>query len=129
MNILVEATGKTPRIFELNGDLYVWGVIIPENPLEIFAKLNKCLTDMTDKNENLKIRFSLGYFNTSSARFLYNFFKKLSEKQNVTIVWHYESDDEDIYESGKEFEEISGLKFEFIDKQFNAKGEEISSLY
>ena len=44
MNVLVEATGKTPHIYEENGDLCVWGVIIPENPTEIFAKLNNIVS-------------------------------------------------------------------------------------
>lgn len=115
MNVLVEATGKTPHIYEENGDLCVWGVIIPENPTEIFAKLNNIVSTKYAENHKLKIHFSLGYFNTSSAKFLYNFFKKLKGNEGITIVWHYEADDEDILDSGKEFEEISGLKFEYSD--------------
>ncbi len=115
MNVLVEATGKTPHIYEENGDLCVWGVIIPENPTEIFAKLNNIVSTKYAENHKLIIHFSLGYFNTSSAKFLYNFFKKLKGNEGITIVWHYEADDEDILDSGKEFEEISGLKFEYSD--------------
>lgn len=115
MNVLVEATGKTPHIYEENGDLCVWGVIIPENPTEVFAKLNNIVSTKYAENHKLRIHFSLGYFNTSSAKFLYNFFKKLKGNEDITIVWHYEADDEDILDSGKEFEEISGLKFEYSD--------------
>ena len=122
MNIIIEATGKTPRIFEENGELFVWGVIIPENPIEIFAKFSKIAISKYDENCKLNIHFSLSYFNTSSARFLYNFFKQLKNKENIEISWHYEADDEDILDSGKEFEEISGLKFNFIDKPFDADG-------
>lgn len=122
MNILVEATGHTPRIFEDNGELYVWGAIIPENPIEIFAKFGKITESMYKDSGKLHIHFSLGYFNTSSARFLYNFFKQQKDKNNVEISWHYEADDEDILESGKEFEEISGLKFNFVDKPFDPEG-------
>ena len=115
MKVLVEATGKTPHIYEENGDLCVWGVIIPETPTEIFAKLNNIVSTKYAENHNLRIHFSLGYFNTSSAKFLYNFFKKLKGNEGITIVWHYEADDEDILDSGREFEEISGLKFEYSD--------------
>lgn len=122
MNILIEATGKTPRIFEENEDLFVWGVIIPENPIEIFAKFSKIANAKYDESNKLNIHFSLSYFNTSSARFLYNFFKQLKNKENIKISWHYDPDDEDILDSGKEFEEISGLTFDFVDKTFDADG-------
>lgn len=123
MNILIEATGHTPRIFEENDELYVWGTIVPENPIEIFTKFNNIAISKYNETGKLHIHFSLGYFNTSSARFLYNFFRQFKGKESIEISWHYEADDEDILESGKEFEEISGLKFNFIDSTFNANGQ------
>ena len=116
MEILIEATGKTPRIYEENGELCIWGVIIPENPTEIFARLHNIVTTKYKEQNKLSIHFSLGYFNTSSAKFLYNFFKQTKGMSNMSITWHYEDDDEDMLESGKELEEISGLKFEFCNK-------------
>jgi hypothetical protein len=56
----------------------------------------------------------LEYFNTSSSKCLVEIFRKLEQLQdsgkNVLINWFYEEDDEDMQESGEDFQEIIDIK-------------------
>ena len=66
-----------------------------------------------------KLEVSLEYFNTSSSRLLYRFMKEFadnqSEKTNITIVWKYEIDDEDMEEVGNEFKLLfDQIAFEMV---------------
>lgn len=116
MELLAKATNKTPQISKEDNNIYISGVIIPENPIDIFQMINSIVDEMNKETQNFNVHFSLEYFNTSSARYLYDFFKKQNGNIKIKIVWHYDDDDEEIIESGKEFEEISNLKFEFINQ-------------
>ncbi len=114
----IDAGTKTPEV-TINSEIglvKLKGVIIPENPLIFFGELDGYI-DLCFKDSNsLVLDLDLEYFNTGAARYLYDIFKKLKQKSNISVLWHYESDDEDIHESGLEFQELSGLKFDFIIK-------------
>ena len=63
--------------------------------------------------------FSFEYFNTSSARSIFMILKEMKELQKrgrqLTINWHYEEGDDDMQETGEDFEELIGLKFNYIE--------------
>jgi hypothetical protein len=40
-------------------------------------------------------------------------FNKFQEKENVVVRWYHLPEDEDMLESGKEFEVLSKLNFEY----------------
>jgi hypothetical protein len=118
MEKIIKAGAKTPevKVNSEKGQIILKGVIIPENPLIFFGELNEYI-DLCFKDSNsLILDLDLEYFNTGAARYLYDIFKKLKLRTNISVFWQYESDDEDIYESGLEFQELSGLKFEFVVK-------------
>lgn len=60
------------------------------------------------------------YFNSSSAKYLLDFCKMISsvrlKGRNITVKWHYEDDDMDMLESGREMSRISKMPFEYIKK-------------
>jgi hypothetical protein len=118
MNKIIEASDRTPKICidTTNSKISFTGVMIPENPIEHFAELNKELADLCKNMSDLTLEFDLEYFNTGSAKYLYEMIKKLAALINLSIVWIYEDDDEDIYETGKEYEKLTGLPFEFVAK-------------
>ncbi|MDD3859344.1 MAG: DUF1987 domain-containing protein [Bacteroidales bacterium] len=118
MNNIILSTEKTPEVNSdyKHGKIELIGVIIPENPLIFFGELEKVVEECKTNSDNLEIDFKLDYFNTGAARYIYDLLKNLKNHQNCSINWYYESDDEDIYESGIEFQQLSGLKFNFIEK-------------
>ena len=64
--------------------------------------------------------FAFEYFNTSSAKCLFNILDKLATFKrsgvDITINWIYEACDEDMKESGEDYEDLLGLSFNYIAK-------------
>jgi hypothetical protein len=60
------------------------------------------------------------YFNSSSAKYILDFCKLIaatrSKGREINLKWHYESDDMDMLEAGREMSRISKLPFEFVQK-------------
>jgi hypothetical protein len=118
MNVLhIEGTAKTPVINFSDGSLEISGKSIPENSIEFYQPLYNWLDQYGQqpvKSTSLKVR--LEYFNTSSSKCLLDVFRKLetiqkSGKSDVTVIWMYEEEDEDMMEAGEDYREIVGLPF------------------
>ncbi|HNQ68083.1 MAG TPA: DUF1987 domain-containing protein [Bacteroidales bacterium] len=118
MNNKIFSTEKTPEVNAdfIKGKVELIGVLIPENPLIFFGQMESIIEECKANSDNLQLDFKLDYFNTGAARYIYDIFKKLKNHPNCIVNWYYEADDEDIYESGTEFQQLSGLKFNFIEK-------------
>ncbi len=60
----------------------------------------------------------LVYFNSSSAKFLYDIFMEFRNIQDmnmtVQVNWHYDEDDEDMHDAGIEMAELVEMPFNFI---------------
>jgi len=110
------ATAKTPEINidTTKGKIELVGVLIPENPTVFFGELWSIIEEINKNCDYLEFDIKLDYFNTGASRYIYDLFKKLKDRPNCVVNWYYESDDEDIYESGIEFQQLSGLDFNFI---------------
>lgn len=118
MKKIIEKNNKTPEVLldDEKSIIEIIGVIIPENPHDFFNLLLSHINNAYSINEKIELIFKLDYFNTNSAKFLFKILKDICKKNNVKISWHYEKDDEDIFDSGKEFEHLIGIKFNFIEK-------------
>jgi hypothetical protein len=68
----------------------------------------------------LKFKINLDYFNSSSAKFLFDIFTELKRlKDNgimVEVYWYYESEDLDQKEAGTDIASLAGMEFIFIAK-------------
>ena len=109
----LDMTEVTPQIlFDVNkGDFSFTGILMPEDAFGFFAPLFDCIKIYFENPKpETKLEVNLEYFNTFSSRILYRFMKEFvnnqSEKTNITIVWKYESDDEDMEEVGEEFKSL-----------------------
>ena len=113
----IEATAKTPQIVidDKSSLMKISGKLIPENPKDFFTDFSKNVEDLYLVSNKMVLEFSFDYFNTSAAKYLSDFFKQLKIKENVTVKWFYEADDEDMFESGELFAEMAKLKFELIE--------------
>jgi len=124
--ILIGETGKTPFInFDgQNGILEIKGKSIPENPIEFYEPLWDWLDEyINNAPPKIKTSVQLKYINSSSLKCLITIFKKLKELKNknesteITINWYYGVDDEDMYDTGKECEELTGIPFNMIETE------------
>ncbi len=117
MGILFNSTDSTPEILvdESGTSVFVRGKIIPENPVKYFSLISDIILNYYKNTEVFELTFELEYFNTGAAKYLFELLKKLEDKSRVKIIWIFEKDDEDIYEAGKDYEEMTGLNFSFIE--------------
>ena len=127
-SLIIEKTGTTPHIkFDVtNFEFLMKGECRPENVLTFFTPVLKWLTQFKSWTSNqstlpknqIEFHFQIEYYNSSSAKFLFNIFERLSflaeEGVNVKINWYYDELDEDLLENGKEFEKILTLDFSYI---------------
>lgn len=116
-NFFLEGTNKTPQLdFNSNeGRFLIAGRSIPENSIEFYKPLFEWLDKyVSQAKSNTILDVKLEYFNTSSSKCLVEIFRKLEalqqKNENVLINWYYEEDDEDMQESGEDFQEIIDVK-------------------
>lgn len=115
------ATHKTPELnFDFTRGIFeISGRSIPENSIEFYRPLLKCLDEyIKDPKEETYLKIILEYFNTSSSKCLVEIFRRMEKLhkngQNLKIDWYYEKEDEDILESGQDFKEIMKLPIEMV---------------
>ncbi|MBK8498183.1 MAG: DUF1987 domain-containing protein [Flavobacteriales bacterium] len=117
----LEGSPKTPHVhFDPNtGLLELKGRSIPENSIDFY----KPLIDWIDKygrspNSKTALHVQLEYFNTSSSKCILDVFKKLetirAAGSEVSVLWHYEADDEDMLEAGEDYAGIINVPFKMI---------------
>jgi hypothetical protein len=78
------------------------------------------------KNKNakgevpLKFKIDLEYFNSSSAKFLYDIFMELQrlipEDVPFIVEWVYDKEDIDLKEAGSDIASLAGMEFVFVAK-------------
>ena len=120
-NLFIEGSKQTPKVdFNASkGNLEISGRSIPENTFEFFNPIllwldeySNIALDVTTINVNLE------YFNTSSSKYILEIFKRLksliNDGKEVQVKWYYEEDDEEMMETGEDYEDVSGLPFEII---------------
>lgn len=117
----IEGTAQTPMIkFDsATGKIEIKGRSIPDNPIEFYKPLNEWL----DKYEKTPIKFTeihiyLDYFNTRTAKCIYEIFKKfetiVKNGHDVLINWYYEEYDEDMLEAGEDYQSMVMVPFKMI---------------
>ncbi|MBL7950431.1 MAG: DUF1987 domain-containing protein [Flavobacteriales bacterium] len=119
--LFLEGSPKTPHVnFDPEtGMLELKGRSIPENSIDFY----KPLIDWLDKygrspKSKTALHVQLEYFNTSSSKCILDLFKKLegvrATGNEVTVLWHYEADDEDMLEAGEDYAGIINIPFKMI---------------
>ena len=114
MNILkIEETKHTPFVL-LDAEqniLRIEGRSLPENTGEFYKNILLWIGNyMQESPKKTSLIIDLDYFNTASAKALFSIFRKLEAlheiSQQVDIVWYYDIDDEDMKETGEDFQKI-----------------------
>jgi len=97
----------------------LYGKSCPVNAFEFYEPVFNWLDSyIKDPLEQTTFDFFLNYINTASSKMVLKLMYKLEELielgKNVKVRWFY-SEDDDMMETGEEFEKILDLKFEFIE--------------
>ncbi|MDQ3051183.1 MAG: DUF1987 domain-containing protein [Bacteroidota bacterium] len=117
-NLILQGGPKTPDVLlDQAGYMELKGKSIPENSVEFYKPIFEWLDSYAaEPKSTTKMLVQLEYFNTSSSKCILDFFRKLegihkSGKSIVSIVWLYDEDDEDMMETGEDYQTIVKVPF------------------
>ncbi len=130
--LIIDQTASSPMVI-LDPDKNIFKISGESRPADVATFYNEILNWFDDYSmyiEKVKegvnpVVFNLDfeYFNSSSAKYLLDFCKSIakarSKGMNVAIKWHYEENDMDMFEAGREMSKIAKLPFEFSQKERN----------
>lgn len=127
--LIIEQTVNSPKIiFDPDNHIFeISGESRPANVAEfyevLFAWLNEYyghLPDLGDSGPAAAFNFNFEYFNSSSSKYILDFCRQIaghrSNGKNLAVRWHYENEDLDMLEAGKELSRIAKFPFEFVRK-------------
>lgn len=130
----IEATTHSPKVifdpeqmqFEISGESR------PENASVFYKPILEWIKEIEtglDKNsgnfsDSFSFDFRFDYFNSTSAKFILDFCKKIGQLHNkglkLNVRWLYEEDDEDMLEVGKEMARMAKIPFDYVEIKIDA---------
>ena len=113
-----QAADDTPYVLlQADGYCKIEGNSYPEDIATFYIPIVKWFEkyELTGRND-LQLDMKLEYFNSSSSKIFIEIFERLLKYQdkNVVVNWYYPQNDEEILESGKIYQGISNLSFNYI---------------
>jgi len=117
INTKASATSPLIKLDPLVGLLTIKGRSLLNNAIEFYQPLIKALVH-GDLPNKLTVDFMMDYYNTSSVKCLLILFKKLKDLKekghDILINWYSDEEDFDHIEVGQDFQDLVGLKFNFV---------------
>jgi hypothetical protein len=120
-SLLIAASDDTPEIImdKSKGTFELKGRSLPEDVIEFYSPVFSWLEQyVANPNEETKLVVRVEYFNSASQRALNEIFTILNriilKGKKIQIDWYYYEDDDEMKESGKEYEEMTNLPFHYI---------------
>jgi hypothetical protein len=105
---LISGESRPPDVREFYGQIVTW--------LEDFGSQ---IIKSKDIRDPFVFNFNFEYFNSSSGKLILDICKILaglnSKGANITINWHFDKDDYDMLEAGKEISRIVKFPFEYVE--------------
>lgn len=130
--LVIDRTLNSPKVF-LDAEKEILEISGESRPPDVSAFFTDILhwfdeyahTLIKSKADSEAIAFDLdfGYFNSSSAKYILELCKKIAKVRSggkiINVRWHYEEDDTDMLEAGREMSRMAKFPFEFVVKQQN----------
>jgi hypothetical protein len=105
---LISGESRPPDVREFYGQIVTW--------LEDFGS---SLFNSNDIKDPIVFNFNFEYFNSSSGKLILDICKILAgfhlKGANIIVNWHFEKDDYDMLEAGKEISRIVKFPFEYVE--------------
>ena len=108
--MIFEAGQRTPQVEFTATSCLIRGECYPEDISEWSDPVLKALEQCVGNDESeFVVDIELYYFNSSSAKFLFDFFEFLEESaeggKSIVINWRYRAEDDTMQEAGEDFQE------------------------
>ena len=127
--LIIDPTVSSPRVI-LDPDRKRFEISGESRPADVASFYEEIISWMDDYSHHLgksqetgePVTFNLDfeYFNSSSAKYILDFCKQIgdarSKGKDIHIKWHYDDDDMDMLEVGREMSRMSKIPFQFISK-------------
>ncbi len=112
-----------------NNNFEMTGSSRPEDVRDLFYPMLEWLKDLGEeisqgkytlfsKNNPLIFKIKMDYFNSSSAKFMYDIFEELNiiykSGSPLEIHWYFDKEDDDMREAGEEMQDLVEMEFQFI---------------
>ncbi|MGC9331054.1 MAG: DUF1987 domain-containing protein [Bacteroidales bacterium] len=117
IELIKETTDSPALLFDKsNNKLIMKGKSIAEDPRSFYINTTTLIRNLINENNKVDtVAFCFSYFNTLSAKYIFDLMKTIQATiPAVSIEWQYEQDDEDMLESGEDFEDMLSADFVFI---------------
>ena len=121
-NLQIKPSQESPTIvFDASGDFLIEGISLVPNVHSFYKPVFDWLEEF-EKNlpPKITIKLEFEYLNTASIHTVVTILKRLvtykDKGVDVTIVWCYAADDEDLLENGQNFQNYVNYNFEFLPK-------------
>jgi len=119
--INIKKTDDTPLVI-LNAEnniMEISGRSLPEDLNKFYIPIIEWVKEYSKKpNPSTVFKFKLDYFNTASSKNILSILMSLKELYNagnkVLVEWFYQEDDEEMLETGVEFERIIKIPFKYV---------------
>lgn len=124
--LFIEQTKNSPRLLfdPIENKFEIMGESRPENVRSFYEPILHWVNDFHDfiaaskkipSQLNIKIR--LGYFNSSSAKFIFDLLHKFHQFESLgtkpTVLWLYEDGDDDMKQAGLDLSEMLDFPFQY----------------
>ena len=118
--LLIEETEDTPKI-DFNpttGVLVMQGRSLPDDSISFYEPVIKWLSTYVDAAKAGSVfKFNLDYYNSTSARFIYEILLELEKiKNSVNVEWHYVEGDETIKSKVLELNSLVDIEIALVEK-------------
>jgi len=131
--LLVAATQKSPLV-HMDADkglIEIKGRSTPEDTNVIFEPIFKWVNEyLKNPRKKTTVNLHFEYFNSSTTKALMrliNLLVPLSKENDYELEFNWLYYDEDMLEYGQDFEELSGLNFNFIESDYSNINFDIST--
>ena len=121
-SLYIEATSTTPKIdFNIETGVFTMeGKAIDNDAENFFKPVLAWLGEYSQApHKKTNVIVKLDYFNISSSKRILFMFYKLNELHDngsdVSVTWHYQEDEDDMYEVGQDFAFMVKIPFEFCE--------------
>jgi hypothetical protein len=128
--LIIEPTVSSPKVI-LDPDKNRFEISGESRPADVASFYEEIINWMDDYSHHLvksqetrePVTFNLDfeYFNSSSAKYILDFCKQIgtvrSKGKDVLVKWHYDDDDMDMLEVGREMSRMAKFPFEYIPKE------------
>lgn len=117
--LIIEPTDETPKVvLDPSSNIFEFvGRSLPEDVTTFYGPILKWFDEYGNSpNATTRIDFKMVYFNTASSKLILDILFKLEELKekgiDIAVNWHYQDDDEDMKEAGKEYGDLVSVEFE-----------------